>query len=105
MPDGSPHVTPMWIDHDGDLILMNTAEGRVKLRNIAKDPRVAVTIFDHNNPYDRAIIRGRAISQTREGAEEMIDRLAKKYTGAKKYQRSSPNEKRVTIKIEPIEIL
>jgi len=104
MPDGSPHVTPMWIDHEGDIILMNTAEGRIKLRNIAKDPRVALTIFDHKNPYDRAVIQGRVVARTNDGAEEHIDRLAKKYTGANKYQRSGPNEKRVTIKIEPIEI-
>ncbi len=102
--DGSPHVTPMWIDHDGDTVLMNTAEGRVKLRNISKDPRVAVTIFDHKNPYDRVIIQGRVAGQLHDGAEDHIDKLAKKYTGANKYQKSAPDEKRVIIRIEPIRV-
>ena len=102
--DGSPHVTPMWIDHEGDTILMNTAEGRVKLRNIAKDHRVGVTIFDLKNPYDRIVIQGQVIAQMHDGAEAHIDKLAKKYTGASKYQKSSPDEKRVILKIEPIKV-
>lgn len=102
--DGSPHVTPMWIDHEGDTILMNTAEGRVKLRNISKDPRVAVTVFDQKNPYDRVVIQGQVIAQTRDGAEAHIDKLAKKYTGANKYQKSSPDEKRVILRIEPLKV-
>ena len=105
MPDGSPHVTPMWIDHEGDMILMNTAEGRVKLRNIARDPRVSVAIIDHNNPYDRVVIQGRVVARINEGAEAHIDKLANKYTGANKYQMSTLGEKRVIIKIEPIKIL
>jgi PPOX class probable F420-dependent enzyme len=105
LPDGSPHVTPMWVDHEGDIILMNTAEGRIKLRNIARDPRVAVAITDHNNPYDRVVIKGQVIARMHEGAEAHIDKLAKKYTGANKYQRSTPDEKRVIIKIEPIKVL
>ena len=104
MPDGSPHVTPMWVDHEGGLVLMNTAEGRVKLRNIRRDPRVTISIADQNNPYDRVIIRGRVVAHTNEGAEEHIDKLAKKYTGANKYQRSRPDEKRIIIKIQPIRI-
>lgn len=104
MPDGSPHVTPMWVDHEGDLVLMNTAEGRVKLRNIRRDPRVMISIADQNNPYDRVIIQGRVATQTNEGADEHIDRLAKKYTGANKYQKNQPDEKRVIVKIQPIRI-
>jgi PPOX class probable F420-dependent enzyme len=105
LPDGSPHVTPMWVDHEGDMLLMNTAVGRVKQRNITRDPRVSITIVDSNNPYDRIIIHGRVVSQTEEGAEAHIDKLAKKYTGANKYQKTSPNEKRIIIKIEPLQIL
>ena len=104
MTDGFPHVTPMWVDHEGDIILLNTAEGRIKLRNIAKDPRVAVAITDQNNPYDRVVIQGRVVARTPEGAEAHIDKLAKKYTGANKYEKSTPDEKRVIIKIEPIRI-
>ena len=104
MLDGFPHVTPMWVDHDGDMILMNTAEGRIKLRNIAKDPRVAVAITDQNNPYDRVVIQGRVVARTLDGADAHIDKLAKKYTGANKYEKSTPGEKRVIIKIEPIKV-
>ena len=105
LPDGSPHVTPMWVDHEGDMLLMNTAIGRIKQRNITRDPRVSITIVDSNNPYDRIIIHGRVVSQTEQGAEAHIDKLAKKYTGANKYQKASPNEKRIIIKIEPLQIL
>jgi len=101
--DGSPHVAPVWVDHDGDIILVNTAVGRVKQKNIMNDPRVGLSITDQNNPYERVEIRGRVVSQTREGAEEHIDKLANKYTG-KKYQKSSPDEKRIIIKIEPLQI-
>jgi PPOX class probable F420-dependent enzyme len=101
--DGSPHVAPVWVDHDGDIILVNTAVGRVKQKNIMKDPRVGLSITDQNNPYERVEIRGRVVSQTREGAEEHIDKLANKYTG-KKYQKSSADERRIIIKIEPLQI-
>ena len=101
--DGSPHVAPVWVDHDGDIILVNTAVGRVKQKNTMNDPRVGLSITDQNNPYERVEIRGRVVSQTREGAEEHIDKLANKYTG-KKYQKSSPDEKRIIIKIEPLQI-
>jgi len=104
MPDGSPHVTPVWVDHEGDIILVNTAQGRVKQRNITRDPRVAISIADQNNPYDKIVIRGRVVSQTTQGADEHIDKLAKKYTGADKYQWRGPGEKRIIIKIEPARI-
>lgn len=105
LPDGTPHVTPVWVDHDGDIILVDTALGRVKQKNTVRDARVSIAIGDQNNMYDRIVIQGRVISQTREGADALIDALANKYTGAKKYQRSSPTEKRVIIKIEPILLL
>jgi len=98
MLDGSPHVTPMWVDHDGDFVLMNTAEGRVKLRNMARDPRVSISVADQNNPYDKVVIRGRVVAKTNEGADAHIDKLAKKY------QKSRPDETRVIIKIEPTHV-
>jgi len=104
-PDGSPHVTPMWVDHEGDMILMNTAIGRIKQKNVTRDPRVSITIVDSNNPYDRIVMHGRVVSQTEQGAEAHIDKLAKKYTGANKYQKASPTEKRIILKIEPLHIL
>jgi len=105
MPDGSPQVSPVWIDREGDVILVNTAAGRVKQKNTARDKRVAISISNHDSPYEKVIIRGRVIAQTFEGAETHIDKLAFKYTGAKKYQRSSPDEKRIIIKIEPFRIV
>lgn len=103
LPDGSPHVTPVWVDHEGDIVLVNTSVGRVKQKNIERDPRVMIAIADSKNPYDRVIIRGR-VQQTYKDAEAHIDKLANKYTGAKKYQRSSPTEKHVILKIEPQKI-
>jgi PPOX class probable F420-dependent enzyme len=105
LPDGSPHVTPVWIDHEGDTIIVSTAVGRVKQKQGTKGKRVSISIADQNNMYDRIVIHGRIAEQTREGAEALIDRLANKYTGAKKYERSTPTEKRVTIKIEPLQII
>jgi PPOX class probable F420-dependent enzyme len=102
MKDGSPQVTPTWvdIDKDGNSILINTAEGRTKHKNVSRDPRVAISISDQNNPYNMVSIRGRVIEQISEGADEHIDRLAKKYLGMDKYPFRSPNEKRVILKIK-----
>ena len=75
MPDGSPQVTPVWVDFDGTHVLVNTAEGRQKPRNVRHDPRVAVSVFNHENPYSYAEVRGRVVEITAEGAEEHIDAL------------------------------
>jgi PPOX class probable F420-dependent enzyme len=104
LPDGSPEVTPVWIDHEGDFVLINTAMGRVKQKNATKGNRVSVSVADKDNMYERITIQGRVVEQTQENAEAHIDKLANKYTGAKKYERSSPTEKRVIIKIEPLRI-
>lgn len=101
MPDGSPQVTPVWVDHEGDFILINTVVGRLKQRNVTRDPRVAVDIVDQKNPYRKVSIRGRVVGQIREGADEHIDILAHKYLGVEKYQNRRPGEQRVILKIEP----
>jgi len=99
-PDGSPQVTPVWVHTDGDYVLVNTAMGRVKQRNVSRDPRVTVAIADQNNPYYYVMIRGRVVEQiTGPVAEDHIDKLAKKYTGADKYTRQ-PSMQRVILKIE-----
>jgi len=103
-PDGSPHVAPVWVDHDGDVILINTAVGRIKQRNVTKDPRVSISIVDQNNPYERTTIKGRVTEQTKQGADAHIDKLAKKYTGSDKYQNRQPGEQRIILKIEPIRV-
>ena len=104
MPDGSPQVTPVWVDHEGELVLVNTAERRVKLRNVTKDPRVAVSIFEQENPYNKVLIRGTVLEITKEGAEEHIDKMAMKYRGLTKYPWRQPGISRVLIKIKPSRI-
>jgi PPOX class probable F420-dependent enzyme len=103
MKDGSPQVTPTWIDidKDGNSILVNTAEGRLKHKNVSRDPRVAISVADQSNPYNMVSIRGRVIEQISEDADEHTDRLAKKYLGLDKYPYRSPSEKRVILKIKP----
>jgi PPOX class probable F420-dependent enzyme len=103
MNDGSPQVTPTWIDLDEDSssILISTVEGRIKHKNVSRDPRVAISISDENNPYNMVLIRGRVIEQIKEGAVEHTDRLAKKYLGVDKYPFPTPIEKRIILKIKP----
>ena len=101
MSDGSPQVTPTWIDVEDDVVLINTAEGRIKHKNISKDPRVAISIVDRNNPYNMVTIRGKVIGQTNQDADEHIDKLAKKYLGVDRYPGRSPNEKRIILKVKP----
>lgn len=99
MKDGSPHVAPTWIDHQGDIILINTAKGRVKEKNVRNDPRVAISIYDEANPYHMATIRGRVVDITTSGADDHIDKLAKRYLGLDKYQGRAPGEQRILLKI------
>jgi PPOX class probable F420-dependent enzyme len=101
MNDGAPQITPVWIDYDGQFFLVNTAEGRTKQKNFARDPRIALSIFDQNNPYNMVSIRGRVVDQTTNGADEHIDKLAKKYLGVDKYPFRSSGEKRIILKIKP----
>lgn len=101
MKDGSPQITPTWTDFDGNSILINTAEGRTKQRNVSRDRRVAISIADQNNPYHMVTIRGKVTEQTSKGADEHIDKLAKRYLGVDKYPFRSPTEKRVIIKVAP----
>jgi len=86
MKDGSPQVTPTWVDIDNDTILVNTAVGRLKHKNISRDGRVALAIADQDNPYNMVTIRGKVVDQIiGQEAEEHIDKLAKKYLGKDKY--------------------
>jgi PPOX class probable F420-dependent enzyme len=101
MPDGSPQVTPMWFDYDGKVIRVNSAKGRVKDRNMRRNPAVAVSIVDPDNAYRHVAIRGRVVEITEEGADAHIDRLAKKYLGQDRYPNRHQGEVRVTYKIAP----
>jgi len=95
---GNPEVTMVWIDVDGDEVLFNTAEGRRKPGNIRRDPRVIVSVQDRNNPQAYAAFygKGRVIDA---GADEHIDKLAKRFLGADKYPFRQPTEKRLIVRI------
>ncbi len=101
MADGSPQSSAVWVDTDGDLILVNSAEGRLKDRNIRRDPRVAISLFDPDNPYRSLSIRGRVTKISNDGADAHIDKMAKKYMGVDEYPYRTPTEQRVIYYIEP----
>jgi len=101
MADGSPQVTPVWFNTDERHILVNTAQGRIKDRNMHARPRIALCIADPSNPYRYLQIRGKVVEFTTQGADAHIDVLAGKYTGTYKYTFGKTGEKRVTYKILP----
>ncbi len=105
MKDGSPHVTPTWVDIEDDNILINTALGRIKQENISRDPRIALSIIDQDNQYEMVTVRGKVTEQiTGDVAERHIDKLARKYINMDKYPRRSKGERRVILKIKPEKI-
>jgi PPOX class probable F420-dependent enzyme len=99
MADGSPHISPVWIDRDGGLLLINTVPGRVKQKNVSRDPRVAISMIQEKNPYRHLFIKGKVIEQTKQGALDHINRLARKYLG-KDYPWNDRNRIILTIKPE-----
>lgn len=102
MKDGSPHIAPVWVDTDGDNVLINSQVGRVKVINVERDPRVAVGIYDAANPYTRVLnIRGKVTEITEEGASDHIDFLSEKYVGERPYSGHEPDRPRLIIKITP----
>jgi PPOX class probable F420-dependent enzyme len=105
MADGSPQVTPVWIARENGNITFNTALGRVKERNMRRDPRVAISIADKDDPYDKVCIRGRVV-EIIEGqvADRQIDELAKKYLGKDEYPWRNPAETRIKVIVEPFSV-
>ena len=101
MPDGSPQVTPVWVDFDGNHILVNSARGRQKDKNMKRNSSVALSILDPDNPYRYLEVRGQVAEITEEGAEQHIDKMAKKYMDLDRYPYRRPGEVRVLYKIEP----
>ena len=99
--DGTPQVTPVWFDYDGTHIRFNTAKGRVKDRNLRRNPAVALAVMDPDNPYRYVQVRGRVAEITESGADAHIDALTKKYTGQDRYANRRPGEVRVIYKIAP----
>ena len=101
MPDGSPHVSPVWCEYDGKHVVVNSAKGRVKDRNMRRDPRVGLDLQDPDNPYRHLSLRGRVVEVTEDGADQHIDKLAKKYMGVDRYPNRQAGEVRVIYRIEP----
>jgi PPOX class probable F420-dependent enzyme len=97
-PDGSPQLTIVWIDWDGKHVLFNTAAGRAKPRNLERDPRVTVLVLDRDDGYRWVAVRGVA-ELTTEGADEHIDKLARKYTG--EGWQAKPGERRLLVRVRP----
>ena len=104
MPDGSPQITQVWVETDGEHVLVNTFEGSQKEKNVRRDPRVAVNVVDPANAWRIATVRGRVVEVTTEGAIEQIDRMANKYLGQDTYPYHHPDRTRTTIKISPEKI-
>jgi len=101
MPDGSPQVTPVWCDFDGSNVVVNSARGRQKDKNMVPGAKVALSIVDPENPYRYLEVRGTVAEVTEQGADAHIDKLAKKYLGADSYPFRTPGEVRVIYKIAP----
>ncbi len=100
-PDGTPQVTPVWIDYKNGKVLVNSARGRVKVRNLKNGAPVAISITDPDNPYRYVQIKGTVVRVTEEGASSHIDAMAKKYLDKDKYPFAKPGEVRVLFEIEP----
>ena len=98
--DGSPQVSVVWIDYENELIMINTAKGRVKTNNMERDPRVSVSVTDSKNPYYQITFKASVVDITEENAEDHIHSLAKKYLNEDNFPVAN-NETRVIVKIKP----
>ena len=101
MQDGTPQVTPVWCDFDGNHVRVNSALGRVKDKNIRRNPNVAIALQDPENPYRYVAVKGKVEEITQDGADAHIDSLAKKYLGQDKYPYRQAGEVRVIYKVTP----
>ena len=102
--DGSPQLTPVWGDYDGEHVLVNTAEGRLKHKNILRDPRVAISVVDHSNPLNMTTIKGKVIEIIPDYDYVHANKLTKQYMGIDEYPFKRDGEKRVIFKIKPMKI-
>ena len=104
MKDGSPQLSPVWANYDDGFILVNTAEGRIKHKNILRDPRVAVSVTSNDNPLDMTTIRGTVIEIIPDYQYHHADKLTQQYLGRTNYPFKQPDEKRIIFKIKPEKI-
>ena len=100
MADGSPQLTQTWVDTDGEHVLINSVAGFQKIRNIERDPRVAVTVSDPDNPARYFAVRGRVLNVTEDGAAEHIEKLALRYLGGPYPWYGGREQQRLLITIE-----
>jgi PPOX class probable F420-dependent enzyme len=98
---GRPQVTPVWVDHEGNDLIINTAEGRAKTNNLKRDPQVGISLVDPDDPYSGISLHGKVTEITTDGAEDHIDSLAKKYLNLDSYPLRREGEVRVKVRIEP----
>lgn len=105
MSDGSPQVTPVWVEYDGQHIILNSEVKRAKVRNLKRDPRISISIANMQNPYEYVEIRGKVVDMTTQGASEGIDKLAKKYLGQDKYPYNKEGDERIIIKVAPEKVV
>jgi PPOX class probable F420-dependent enzyme len=103
-PDGSMHSTVVWVDVDGDDVIFNTAIGRAKEKNLRADSRVSVNVLDPNDAFRYVSVSGRAELEE-DGADDVIDRLAHKYLGVDRYPYRAPNERRITVRVRPEQVV
>ena len=103
--DGSPHVTPVWVDVEGDDLVINTAEGRAKTRHLRRSAKVAVSVVDPEDPFRVVALQGSVADITTEDAEAHIDRLAREYLGVDSYPMRQPGEERVKVRMRPERVL
>ena len=101
MKDGSPQLSPVWADFEDGHVLVNTAEGRIKHKNVLRDPRVAISVVDNNNPLNMTTIRGKVVEIIPDYEYEHANKLTKKYMGKDKYPFRRPEERRIIFKILP----
>ena len=102
--DGSPQLTPVWGDYDGEHVLVNTAEGRLKHKNVLRDPRVAISVVDHDNPLNMTTIKGKVIEIIPDYDYIHANKLTKQYMGLDEYPFKRDDEKRIIFKIKPVKI-
>ena len=102
--DGSPQLPPVWGDYDGEHVLVNTAEGRLKHKNVLRDPRVAISVVDHSNPLNMTTIKGKVIEIIPDYDYVHANKLTKQYMGLDEYPFKRDGEKRIIFKIKPVKI-
>jgi len=102
--DGSPQLTPVWGDYDNGYVLVNTAEGRLKHKNVLRDPRVAISVVDHDNPLNMTTIKGKVVEIIPDYDYVHANKLTKQYLGIDEYPFKRDGEKRIIFKIKPVKI-